>query len=306
MLSTPDGKNDSRDVIEIAPDVVLVARAAADFPSLAPEALGRPMEREPQPGSGFAATAAPQVDTTFRASNVNDIVRGRASGSHWLRNAALAFLLALCGAFATAAWQRYGDEAQAAAANFVPQIVPTVMAWLPWQQRPASAAQAEAAAPPQAPAESQSAPAPQQPDDAAPAATAPLPDSAQALQSMSRDVASLTQQIEGLKASIAQLKAAQEQLTQQVARDMAKPQEPPPRVAEAKPAVEPRPKQLGAPPRPLGTLVHKPKPVVYPPVQAAAAPPLPPPGAAAPPVQLAPAPGQPDTDLVVRPPMPVR
>jgi hypothetical protein len=115
---------------------------------------------------------------------------------------------------------------------------------------------------------------------------------------MSRDVASLTQQIGELKASIAQLKATQEQLS----HDMAG------RVAEAKPAepklAEPRPKQLGAPRRPLGALVqHKPKPVTYPPVQAAAAP-LPPPAAAPPMVQLAPA--QPDGDPVVRPPMPVR
>jgi hypothetical protein len=88
-----------------------------------------------------------------------------------------------------------------------------------------------------------------------------------------------------------------------MSRDMAS------RVADAKPTeprvAEPRPKQLGAPPRPLGTLVqHKPRPVVtYPPAQAAAAP-LPPPAAAPPPVQLAPA--QADGDPVVRPPMPVR
>jgi hypothetical protein len=121
------------------------------------------------------------------------------------------------------------------------------------------------------------------------------------LQSMSRDVASLTQQIEDLKTSIAQLKASQEQLS----REIAKPPEP--RVSEARVA-EPRPKQLGAPPHPLGTLVRKPKPVVYPPTQAYVPPPPPP--AAASPAPLTPSSGQvvaqPDDETVVRPPMPVR
>jgi len=305
MLSTPDTKNDPHDVLEIAPDVVLVARASADFPSLAPEAIGRPMEREPHLGSGFTTASAPMVDTTFRASDVNEIPRNLLPRGHWLRTSALAFVLALCGAFATAAWERYGDEAQSFAANFVPQIVSTATAWLPWQ-RPASAAQADAAAP-QAAATDQPTvvSAPRQADSAAPTATAtaaPTTDSAQMLQSVSREVANLTQQIEDLKANIAQLKATQEQLS----RDMAKPPEP--RVSEARTAAEPRPKQLGAPPRPLGTLVqHKPKPVVYPPTQAY----VPPPPAAAPaPVQVAPPSGQiatqPDGEAVVRPPMPVR
>src|SRR5581483_1061685 len=98
----------------------------------------------------------------------------------------------------------------------------------------------------------------------------------------------------------AQLRTTQEQLS----RDMAKPPEP--RVSEARPAVEPRPKQLGAPPRPLGTLVRKPKPVAYPPTQAYVAPPPPP--SASPPVQITPSSGQvaiqPDGETVVRPPMP--
>src|SRR5215475_4457300 len=144
MLSTPDTKSDPHDVLEIAPDVVLVARPTADYPSLAPE-TGRPMEPQLHAGS-FSAANAPRVDTTFRATDVNEIPRSRAARGHWLRTSALAFLLALGGAFGTAAWERYGDEAQTMATNFVPQIVATATAWLPWQ-RPASAAQPEAAAP---------------------------------------------------------------------------------------------------------------------------------------------------------------
>jgi hypothetical protein len=297
MQSTLDSKNDPHDVLEIAPDVVLVARAAADFPTLAPETMAQPFDRQPNMGSGFAAAHAPEVDTTFRASDVNEGVR---PSRRWVRTISVAFLLALGSAFATAAWERYGDEAQAMVADFSPRtIIPDLTSWLP-SQRDATAAQPDAAAPQPAVADQAAAPpaAVQATDSAAPALAAQPLDSAQTLQSMSRDVASLTQQIGELKASITQLKAAQEQLS----RDMAG------RVADAKPAepklAEPRPKQLGAPPRPLGTLVqHKPKPVAYPAPQAAA-PPLPPPAAAPPPVQLAPA--RADGDPVVRPPMPVQ
>ena len=295
-MHTLDGKNDPQDVLEIAPDVVLVARAAADFPTLAPEAVGQPFDRQPNMGAGFAAAQAPEVDTTFRASDVNEGVRS--SRGRWWKTASVAFLLALASAFATAAWERYGDQAQAIVADFTPRIsLPDLTSWLPSRPEPA-AAQPDNATPQAAAADQATTPATaaQATDSAAPA-TLPQ-DSAQMLQSMSRDVASLTQQLAELKASIAQLKAAQEQLS----RDMAG------RVAEARPAepklAEPRPKQLGAPPRALGTIVqHKPKPVTYPPVQAAAAP-LPPQPAAPAPVQLTPA--QPDGDPVVRPPMPVR
>jgi hypothetical protein len=286
-------------MLEIAPDVVLVARAAADFPTLAPNAT---YDRQPNMGSGFAAADAPEVDTTFRASDVHEGVRPR---GRWVKTAAVAFLLALGSAFATAAWERYGDQAQAMVADFTPRsIIPDLTSWLP-SQRDAAATQPDAAAAQPAPADQAAAPAAPaaQPADSAAPAPAALPQDSAQLQSMSRDVASLTQQIGELKASIVQLKAAQEQLT----RDMAG------RVAEARPVearpaeprvAEPRPKQLGAPPRPLGTIVQrKPKPVAYPAPQAAAAP-LPPPAAAPPPVQLAPA--QPDGDPVVRPPMPVR
>ena len=118
---------------------------------------------------------------------------------------------------------------------------------------------------------------------------------------MARDVANLTQQVGELQASIAQLKANQEQM----ARDKAK--APEARVSEVRPAApaEPRPTRLGAPPRPLGTLVQRSRPD-YPPAQTAYVPP-PPPTAA--PVQIAPPPpvaAQLDDDPVVRPPMPVR
>jgi len=297
MLSTLDGKNDPHDVLEIAPDVVLVARAAAEFPSLATDAAHRPLDRQPNMGAGPTGEAMPRVDTSFRATDTSG---GRSRGA-WARRATIAFLFALCSAFAAAAWERYGDDAQVTVAGITPQIIPTLMSWLP-MQKPATAAQADSAPVTQNAASSdQAAPAvAAQPAGSAmtPAAAASsAPDQAEALQSMARDVANLTQQVSELQASIAQLKANQEQM----ARDKAK--APEARVSEVRPAApaEPRPTRLGAPPRPLGTLVHRSRP----PAQAAY---LPPPPSTAAPVQIAPPPAvtAPDGDPVVRPPMPVR
>jgi len=297
MLSTLDGKNDPHDVLEIAPDVVLVARAAAEFPSLATDAAHRPLDRQPNMGAGPTGEAMPRVDTSFRATDTSG---GRSRGA-WARRATIAFLFALCSAFAAAAWERYGDDAQVTVAGITPQIIPTLMSWLP-MQKPATAAQADSAPVTQNAASSdQAAPAvAAQPAGSAmtpAAATSSAPDQAEALQSMARDVANLTQQVSELQASIAQLKANQEQM----ARDKAK--APEARVSEVRPAApaEPRPTRLGAPPRPLGTLVHRSRP----PAQAAY---LPPPPSTAAPVQIAPPPAvtAPDGDPVVRPPMPVR
>ncbi len=293
MLSTLDNsQHDRRDVLEISPDVVLVARAAADFPSLSPEAMGR----DEHVGGD---SEIPRVDTSFRAS---DTTGQRLSHGKWLRRAGLTFLFAFMGVVATAAWERYGDEAQAMLTNYTPRFsLASLMPTSLFSGRAAVAAPPGDATAPQAVAADQPAPA----DNAAPSA-AVASDTAQLLQSMARDVATLNQQLTELKASIAQLKAGQDQLS----RDMAK--APEAKVSEAKPAAaepHPAPVKLGAPPRPLGTLtapVHRPRPPSppYPPAQTAYVPPPPP---AAAPVQIAPqATTEPDGSTVVRPPMPVR
>jgi hypothetical protein len=271
-------------------------------------------------GAGPDLAAAPRVDATFRATDVNDIPRLRSSG-RWMRRAFMAFLFAFASVFATAAWQRYGDEAQTMAAGLTSRV--DLAAWLPWQKSdaatpadtsssaaPASVATAAAdqAAPAAAtqPADSTAAPAAAAPMLAASPQSPPSQDPAQTLQSVTRDVASLTQQLDALKASIAELKANQEQLS----RDMAKPRAAEARLPEARPA-EHKPAKLGAPPRPLGTIVQRnPRPPTYPPMQATAAAPLPPPGSL--PVQIAPGPppaaasDASDDGVIVRPPMPVR
>src|SRR6185437_12434112 len=190
MPSNQDTKNDPHDVVEIAPDVVLVARAAAEFPSLAPDTANQPFNRQANMGNMGAApdlAAAPKVDTTFRASDVNDIP-GRRSGARWMRTALMAFLFAFLSVIATATWQRYGNEAQAMIASGLTMRI-DLASWLPWQKSDAAA-----------PADTAAAPAAATPATPPPAAATspqapPAQDPAQTLQSVTQDVASLTQQI---------------------------------------------------------------------------------------------------------------
>jgi len=315
MLSTLDTRaNDPHDTLEIAPDVVLVARAAAEFPSLSPEAMRRPADRQPNIGtSAAAAMSAPEVDTTFRPTMVERPMRGK-----WARSALTVFLFAFTSALAAAAWQHYGDDAQQMMARFEPQLAmakPWLLSFAP--ENPAAAAPPPAPAPPpQAAAADQTAStslpvteasAASAPPAEAAAAPAPVPadDTAQLLQSMTHDVAALSQQLEQLKASIAELKSGQDQLSREVAKTAAV------RITEGR-ASEPPPRpRIAQPPRAASVAppLHRPKPV-YPPAQAAYVPPLAP-QAAPPPVQIAPEPTQsattqPDGDPVMRPPMPVR
>src|SRR5215475_7672746 len=123
MLSTPNSKaNDPHDTLEITPDVVLVARAAADSPSLAPGATGR------EPPMGSAKAAIPTVDTTFRATDTSG---ERPSHGRWTKRAAVTFVFALCSALAAAAWENYGDEAQGLIANYTSRPVFSLTSWLP-------------------------------------------------------------------------------------------------------------------------------------------------------------------------------
>ena len=267
----------------------------------------------------------PQVEPTFRASDVRDIQienigpseikvdglkpLGEPPMAKWTKRVVMA-LLGLCGAMAAAAWQHYGDQAKAMAAEWAP---PFVLAALPSDQagRRRATERAGQLRPPQPirPLRNrQRRRTPAQPEPAATAAAAPSAESAQ-LQSMAQDLATMGQQVEELKATIAQLKASQAQM----ARDLAKASEA--KAAETKPAeqnLRPRVSALTPPPpRPAAPPpVRKPKPAYsYSPAPIAAAPaaPLPPAQAAAP---LPPAPPQQtiadDGEPVVRPPMPLR
>lgn len=331
MQSTPTLKDtDPHDVFAIES---LLAAHAEKTPPPAHDPAAPSVAPQVHVAPPISASAPiPQVEPTFRAPDVGDIqaenVRpgeikvdglkplGEPATAKWVKRVVMG-LLGLCGAMAAAAWQHYGDQAKAVAAEWAP---PFVLAALPSATTPPVAEQpsapaTEAATTDQAVAQPAAAAAPAQPEPAATTATAAAAPSAEStqVQSMAQDLATMGQQVEELKATIAQLKASQAQM----ARELAKASEP--KAAETRPAeqnLRPRVSALTSPaPRPAAPPpVRKPKPAYsyspsYAPAPIAAAPaaPLPPAQAATP---LPPAPPQQtiadDGAPVVRPPMPVR
>ena len=271
--------SDPHDDFAIVPDVVPAAwadKVLADITRdarIPPDLKSSPDGKSPASDQqAFAASgvavAAPTVDTTFRATAVDDIgpPAEQPSTSRWAKSAVM-LVLAISSAAAAAAWQHHGDAAKQMISNWVPTFAltsspPTETAALA-EQTDTPAAQVSVAeqtpAPPAAPA--------QPPESAAPAAAAPSPDKAQ-MESMARDLAAMAQQVEQLKASIAELKTSQ----QAMIREAAKTSEV--RPAEIKPAApNPRPRTAAPPPRSAAAPAHRPLPA-YPPAPAAAPAPL--------------------------------
>jgi len=295
----PKQIDDPHDIVVVAPDVARVAPADEEISSLLRDAARHLSDAQTHTASEVpAAPAVPAVDTTFRPSAVNDVLvpgRLRSMGRGAIR-AFTAFLLAACIGIAGIAWQAYGDAAKAMIAEWAPQLALTSL--LPPEKpalpaQPAPPAVQAAVANPALP--QPAAPAQVAPESVAPAAAASA-ESAQLLQSMARDLASVGQEIGQLKASIEQLKASQQQMSREVAK--ASEQNLRPRISA------PAPRSAVAPAR-------KPMPPLPPPVAAAAPTSLP---SAAPyvPRQFEPPPqatAQPQAEQlssVPRPPMPLR
>jgi hypothetical protein len=287
---TPKQSDDPHDIVVVAPDAVRVAPADQELSSLLQQAARYSADTQGRAASeATAGSTIPPVDTRFRASAVND-VQGAGKPSSMARRVLRAFtalLLATCVGAAAFAWRVYGDTAEKKIAKWATQLVLTVS--LP-PEKPAPAAQP---APPAVEADAANAASPQPApstenaaEAVAPSAAAPSADSAQLLQSMSRDLASLGQQVGELKASIEQLKAGQ----QQISRDAAKTTEA--KTSEAKTSEAKvseikasenkaseqnlRPRISLAAPRPPAARPRKPVAPYPPPPQAAAAPALPP------------------------------
>jgi hypothetical protein len=319
MQSTlsPKQADDPHDVLVVAPDAaVRVVPSDEELSNLLHQAARHRSDTPTGAASDLPAGATvPPVDTTFRPAAVNDVLvagHRRSIGGQAVR-AFTALLLAVCIGGAAIAWQSSGNVAKQIVAKWAPQFILTSL--LPVEKPglseqsapPVAQADAANAAPPQPAPPAQSA------AEAVAPAAAPSADSAQLIQSMARDLASVGQVVEQLKASIEQLKAGQ----QQMSRDAAK-------VSEAKASEVKtsevttseqnlRPRISALPPRPPAARARKPMPPYYPPPQAAAAPvlpqtaapyvprqPEPPPQATAPPLT------DPELASVPRPPMPVR
>ncbi|MBI5319316.1 hypothetical protein [Bradyrhizobium sp.] len=270
----------------IAPDIV-----PADWADCVPRPANDATSREKLFAEirHAAEAAAPEVDNTFRATDVNATPVLDSSSRAWIRRAGTAFVIALIGVVGAAVWTHHGDTATQTVAGLVP---------LPGVSTSPAAEPAEPAAPPAPPV---------QPMDltrhAAPTAsgTAAMPPEAeQQIQSLTRDLAAMTQQVELLKAQIETLKASQQAAVA-----------PAPPVARA-PAPKPPAQRVALPPRPIP--VAPAQRAAYPPAtQAAAAPPpaatmAPPPAYQPPPQPYAPPPQattQPNGEPIVRPPMPL-
>jgi hypothetical protein len=294
--------SDPHDIFAIAPEEVPVAWADKVLADITGDIRSAPSQSADQPQASAAAVTAPTVDTTFRATAVDDLQVANdrpvdPPTSKWAKSAVM-LVFALCSAAAAAAWQHHGDAAKQMISNWVPGFA---LSSSPPTEKPGSAEQTDT---PAVSATAVTQTLPQAPAQPAATATTPSPDTAQSIQWMSRDLAAMGQQVEQLKASIAELKASQ----QASARDVARPSEL--RASEVRTPARPK---LSAPqPRTAAVAApsRRPMPPAYSP---AAPPPLTPPAlpqAAPSYTSLPSAPPQQAVDQfndpVVRPPMPLR
>src|SRR5262245_3062402 len=69
-----------------------------------------------------AETAAPKVDNTFRATDVNDIpaLKDRSRSRAWMKRALTVFVFALFSAFAAAVWKHHGAAATQTLTDLMP------------------------------------------------------------------------------------------------------------------------------------------------------------------------------------------
>ncbi len=310
--------SDPHDDFTIAPDAVPVAWADKVLADITREAGIPPDARSSSDGSSAAsdqptsgvAVAAPTVDTTFRATATDDIGAPleQPPTSRWAKTTFM-LVFAISSAAAAAAWQNHGDAAKQMISSWMPAFAVTSS---PPTERVALTGQTDTPAAVVSVAEQTSAPpaaAAPPPESAAPAAVAPSPDTTQ-LQLLAHDLAAMAQQVEQLKASIAELKTSQQTMVRDVAR-----------TSEVKPAEikrsapNPRPRISAPPARTAAAPPHRPLPA-YPPAPAypaaqAAPTPLSQPAYPAASTLSAPPPPQAsarteDGEPVVRPPMPLR
>jgi hypothetical protein len=331
MQSTAKRKatDDPHDFVVVSPDQVRVAPSDNDeLTDLLRAAARQHSESDNSTAPNRSGSApVPAVDTTFRATAVNDDqpARGTTFGRRAMR--AIAALVLTIGIGAAAlTWQTFGYAARKAVFKWAPQWA--ITASLPLEKLGLGTK----SAPSDDPAVTDATPAQGAPEGSTPESgaagngsagntvansAASSSDPAQLLQSMARDLANVSQEVEILKASIAELKASQQQTT----RDIAK-------VSDKAPEQNAKAKMVTAPPRPAVVAARKPAPIYSPTptpapppaayrappsyspaTQAAVAPPTPS-TAAQPYVPPPPIPLQPQAEpgfaSVPRPPMPVQ
>src|SRR3984957_4411258 len=214
------------DVLD-APNVVPGTRTDQAMPNQAHDAKPRPSDSPTQaPSDGPVASSVPPVDTTFRpAADSARRPDDRASFGRRVVRGLIGFLLALCIGIASFVWQSpYGDEARQRVASWMPQFALTLPQFVQTLFQPRENPELAAQPPPpadQAVAAATAAAQPAPPQPAAPAQTAPeaaglSPESRQLLQSIARELATVEQGIEQLKASQEQLGPDNAKLAEQL------------------------------------------------------------------------------------------
>jgi len=327
----PKPADDPHDCVVIPSDAVRVAPSDEEISDLLRAAARQHSDGKSAKEAEQAGEAAPPVDATFRPTAVNDDFAPRRSR---VMRAITTLLVAACVAAGAVAWQASGNAARKMIGKWLPQFALTGSLPLsklglngtsgPSGGEPAAADVSPAAAAATEPVQAQVAAEQARPPQSAPetALSKSEPSDAPSLQSMARDLATVRGKVEGLKASIAELKASQ----QQMSRDLAKASEA--KVSEAKAAEAKAAEQAAhakmapAPARAAVANARKPAPL-YSPSPAAPAPanrpsysttqaapsplppPLPPPAQPYAPRQVEPM-AQSQGEVVPRPPMPVQ
>lgn len=322
MRSTLNQKpaDDPHDFVVVPSDHVQVAPSDDEISDLLRTAARQRAESQGSQTDASEASGAPSVDTTFRPSDVNhDLLGRRRTFGRRVMRAFAALLLAFCVGAAAVAWQASGYAFKKVALKWLPKAAVTA---LPLEKLGIISSStttdeetAQAEAEPQQTVPTTPPPA-EAPATKAAAETAQPLDAAPSMQSMARDLANVSQELETLKATIAELKDSQQQMARELAKANEKANE---LNARAKlTAVQPHPP--AAPPARKPVAAYAPSPPVssapayrqppYPPAQAAAQP-APVPQSVQPypqayPQTLPPPPA--DTGLVTapRPPLPVQ
>lgn len=265
----PNATDNAQDFVIVPSDQVRVAPSDAEITNL----LRAAARHHSEAGTRAAADSSvpstiPAVDTTFRATDVNEGVAAKGSFARRALRTFAALLLALGIGAAAMSWQTLSYAGKKALFTWAPKWA--IAASLPFDKlglgaksTPSSDDPAEAA-PAQTAAPAQAAPDGDASGNAVAAAAVP-PDAAQQLQSMAHDLVSANQEIEALRASIAELKASQ----QQTARELAK-------VTDKLAEQNAKAKLAAAAPHPAPA-AHKPAPVYSPTSYAPTATPAPPP-----------------------------
>ncbi|HLI98311.1 MAG TPA: hypothetical protein VKT76_01215 [Bradyrhizobium sp.] len=312
MPSTAKRKatDDPHDAVVVPSDQVRVASSDAEITDLLRAAARHRSKSDGNIPNRSGMVPVPTVDTTFRATAVNDDLPARRRSSFGRRamRAVAALLLAAGIGGAAMGWQVFGYAAKKALVKWMPQMALTNSLSLDKLGLSSPSQPAE----PAVTEETQATPAVQAATESVSTHAADVSsDSTQLLQSMARDLANVSQEVEALKASIAELKASQQQTIRDKAAEQnakAKALAPVPHPAAAR---KPAPVYSPTPTPAASSPAYRPVPS-YSPAQAQVGPPLPPIAQPYPPRQAEPpsVPLQPQAEpgftSAPRPPLPVQ